>query len=217
LLAPEGAAIHMPQSVAVIADVHLGYEWSRGSGGDVVPAHSLAETQAKLRRLLRRVSFERLIVAGDLLESTSPCLRSRRDLAALRTWLDSQGVELIWLRGNHDPRLEPPLPRTVDIAGWSITHGDRKVDGTHLILGHHHPALRVGSVNAPCFVVGPKLIVLPAFSPNAAGLDISSASLPKLLRCVGLRCFAGTTTELLDFGPLETLRAQLRVVGPRGR
>jgi metallophosphoesterase superfamily enzyme len=47
-LAPEGAAVHEAERVAVIADVHLGYEWARGSGGDCLPAHSLAETRAKL-------------------------------------------------------------------------------------------------------------------------------------------------------------------------
>src|SRR4051812_1629615 len=43
-LTPEGAAIHPGEKTAVIADVHLGYEWARGLAGDCVPAHSLAET-----------------------------------------------------------------------------------------------------------------------------------------------------------------------------
>ncbi len=47
-LAPEGAAVHAVERVAVIADVHLGYEWARAAGGDCLPSHSLAETLAKL-------------------------------------------------------------------------------------------------------------------------------------------------------------------------
>jgi uncharacterized protein len=47
-LTPEGAAIHPGERTAVIADVHLGYEWARGSAGDCVPAHSLDETLARL-------------------------------------------------------------------------------------------------------------------------------------------------------------------------
>ena len=74
-LAPEGAAVHDGEKAAVIADVHLGYEWARGAGGDQVPAHSLAETLAKLERLLARVRVGRLIVAGDLVESAAPCAR----------------------------------------------------------------------------------------------------------------------------------------------
>src|SRR6266536_5160642 len=62
-LDPEGAAVHEGERAAVIADVHLGYEWARGSGGDVVPSHSLAETLGRLERLLGRAGIGQLIVA----------------------------------------------------------------------------------------------------------------------------------------------------------
>ena len=61
-LAPQGAAVHLVERVAVIADVHLGYEWSRGAGGDLIPAHSLTETLAKLERLCSFAKIERLVV-----------------------------------------------------------------------------------------------------------------------------------------------------------
>src|SRR5215212_10658624 len=86
-LAPEGAAVHPGERLAVIADVHLGYEWARARGGDVIPAHSLAETLAKLTTLLARVRVERLVVAGDLVESPRPCPQTARDVARLRAWL----------------------------------------------------------------------------------------------------------------------------------
>src|SRR5512135_964083 len=93
-LAPEGAVVHEALRVAVVADVHLGYEWSRGSGGDMIPPHSLAETRAQLASLLGRARIERLIVAGDLVESFAPCARTARDVGALRDWLAGRGVEL---------------------------------------------------------------------------------------------------------------------------
>ena len=49
-LTPEGAAIHPGEKTAVIADVHLGYEWARGAAGDSVIAHSLDETLARLAK-----------------------------------------------------------------------------------------------------------------------------------------------------------------------
>jgi hypothetical protein len=58
-LTPEGAAVHPVERVAVIADVHLGYEWARGAGGDCIPAHSLAETLAKLASLFSRLEVNR--------------------------------------------------------------------------------------------------------------------------------------------------------------
>ena len=40
LFTPEGAVVHRGERTAVVADVHLGYEWARGAAGDCVPAHS---------------------------------------------------------------------------------------------------------------------------------------------------------------------------------
>ena len=63
-LLPEAAAVFEAEKTAVVADVHLGYEWARAAGGDVVPSHSLRETVARLDRLFHRASINRLIVAG---------------------------------------------------------------------------------------------------------------------------------------------------------
>src|SRR5262245_10140410 len=100
VLAPEGAAVHPGERTAVIADVHLGYEWARGTGGDCVPAHSLAETVAKLSCLLERVEFDVLVVAGDLVESPAFCRRTAADVRRLTEWLEARGIRLVPLAGN---------------------------------------------------------------------------------------------------------------------
>ena len=221
-LAPEGAAIHAGERTAVIADVHLGYEWARGFAGDCVPAHSLDETLSRLDRLLARASIARLIVAGDLVESPRPCHRTAADLGRLRAWLDSLGVSLIVLEGNHDRILarvtrpgrgsteKPHLPATYTIDGWTIGHGHRPLSGTGIISGHHHPVLRYAGYTAPCFLVGPGRIVLPAFSRNAAGCDVVASAMPDDWRACQLRCVVSTGCELLDFGPLADLPCRLR-------
>ncbi|HEV3163268.1 MAG TPA: metallophosphoesterase [Isosphaeraceae bacterium] len=201
LLAPEGAVVHPGERTAVIADVHLGYEWARGSGGDCLPAHSLRETLAKLETLLARARIERLIVAGDLVESSSRCRRTEDDLRRLSRWLAERAVKLVALRGNHDPPRRPNLPIQTEVAGWTIHHGDRPVAATRRILGHHHPVLRAGGLTAPCFLVGPATIVLPAFSKNAAGQAAAKLRLPADVRGTPLHLVASTGAELLDFGP----------------
>jgi putative SbcD/Mre11-related phosphoesterase len=206
-LVPEGAAVHPGERLAVIADVHLGYEWARASGGDVVPAHSLAETLGKLTTVLARARIERLVVAGDLVESPRPCPRTARDVARLTAWLADRGVELIALRGNHDP---PSGPATMEVAGWTIGHGHRPLGGGRTIFGHYHPALRAEGMSVPCFLVSAASIALPAFSFNAAGLDVTSAALPDLLRTGPPRCVAGAGEDLFDFGPLPSLVQRLR-------
>lgn len=222
-LAPEGAAICRGERTAVIADVHLGYEWARGSAGDCVPAHSLAETVAKLDCLLARSPIARLVVAGDLVESHRPCRRTFADLARLVRWLGQRGVGLVVLEGNHDRGLASLAVRDLavggdsglvpeswlEIAGWTIAHGHRTTRAARLISGHHHPVLRVSGHSAPCFLVGLDRIILPAFSCNAAGLDVATARLPGDWRRAALRCLASTGRSLLDFGPLETLPARL--------
>ena len=206
-LAPEGAAVHVAQATAVVADVHLGYEWARGQGGDCIPAHSLEDTIRRLEALFERVEATRLIVAGDLVESRRLCLRTEDDLARFRAWLDDRGVELISLAGNHDPPRRPALPASCEVDGWTITHGHRAIKPGRAIFGHHHPILRAEGLSAPCFLIDESTIVLPAFSSNAAGVSLSS--LDRALttdRPAGpLRCLAAAGDALLDFGPVPAL------------
>lgn len=206
-LTPEGGAVHPAERTAVVSDVHLGYEWARASGGDCVPAHSLAETIARLGALLDRSDVSRLVVAGDLVESRRPCLRTARDVSALARWLAGRGIELVPLAGNHDPPRRPAWPASVEVAGWTLAHGHRPISGALTISGHHHPMLRAADVYAPCFLVGATSIVLPAFSPNAAGVGLATLE-PALL--TGRRCVAAADGLLLDFGPAARLVVALQ-------
>ncbi len=224
-LSPEGAAIHQGERTAVIADLHLGYEWARGAAGDCVVAHSLNETIAGLSALLSRARVDRVIVAGDLVESPLPCRRTRNDVRALRQWLAARSVELVVLEGNHDRGIrhaaeatawsETRLAESCNVASWTIGHGHRPIRGRRVISGHHHPALKVGGISAPCFLVGQGRIVLPAFSTNAAGCDVATAAMPPDWRPKQWRCIASTGVDLLDFGTLSELRRKLRL--PRAR
>jgi uncharacterized protein len=217
---PEGAAVHRGEQTAVIADLHLGYEWARGASGDCVIAHSLKETVTRLTGLVSRSMPLRLIVAGDLRESAHPCPRTADDVRRLRSWLTDRGVSLLVLEGNHDvtfaqsikrtSRTSIPLPTTCEVAGWTIGHGHRPITGARKISGHHHPVFRCQGIAAPCFLVGPGRIILPAFSPNAAGCDVVSAAVPKEWLAAPLRCLVSTGREVLDFGPLAALRRRLR-------
>ena len=217
---PEGAAVHHGEQTAVIADLHLGYEWARGASGDCVIAHSLEETVARLTTLLSRSMPSRLIVAGDLRESARPCPRTADDVRRLEAWLADRDVSLLVLEGNHDVSFTPsikrpsrtliPLPTTCKVAGWTIGHGHRPIDGAQRISGHHHPVFRYQGIAAACFLVGPGRIILPAFSSNAAGCDIVSAAVPKEWLAAPLRCLVSTGCEVLDFGPLNALRRRLR-------
>jgi putative SbcD/Mre11-related phosphoesterase len=212
---PEGAAIHPGERTAVVADVHLGYEWARGAAGDCVPAHSLDETIVRLAVVLARTRITRLIVAGDLVESARSCRRTDQDVRRLYEWLASRGAALLALEGNHDRGRRPTgkdgIGRlaTCVVDGWTIAHGDRPIAGERIISGHVHPTLRVEGSARPCFLAGPDRIVLPAFSANAAGCDVLSGPVPREWAEWGLRCIASSGSELFDLGPLAALRRTL--------
>ncbi len=214
MLSPEGAAVRLDQGLAVIADVHLGYDWARGRAGEVIPAHTLRETLERLESLSQRMPLRRLIVAGDLVESHAPCPRTAADVRALDAWLAARGCDWSLLQGNHDPPRRPARPRSEIVAGWTIAHGDDLPKADRLMIGHYHPALREAGASAPAFVVGPSLLILPAWSGNAAGLDVRSLMLPPPLRSPDLRCLACLDDAVLDFGPIATLDVRLRASRP---
>jgi putative SbcD/Mre11-related phosphoesterase len=206
LFAPEGAVVHPEHRVAVVADIHLGYEWARAKGGDVLPAHTLDQTRALLNRLFARVAINRLVLAGDIVESRKPCSRTRRDVESLITWLDRKGIESIRVRGNHDSHFSDSHVNEYKIDGWTIHHGHAIRDEGRFIIGHFHPAFGFEGMMARCFLVSARCIVLPAFSTNAAGFDVGSGQLPAPLRSYNLRCIASSGEALFDFGPIHRLK-----------
>ena len=178
-----------------------------------MPAHSLSETRIQIERMLDSIhpGILRLVVAGDLVESPRRCRRTEADVEDLRAWLASRGVTLCTLQGNHDPRPRrvDAVAETCEIAGWTIGHGHRPIVGTRTMSGHLHPMLRWGRVTSPCFLVSPERIILPAFSRNAAGWNVSASLEPVREETSSLRCLAATDTDLLDFGPIRSLRGHL--------
>lgn len=216
LFTSERALYHPVERVAVISDVHLGYEWSRAAGGDSLPAHSLRQTVTALSGLFQHVSIDRLIVAGDLLESPDACRRTSSDLLAFRNWLGERGITLMPVQGNHD-RVSEPSPLSVEVGGWTISHGHVPVKAEKSITGHLHPVIRSANLTAACFLASPRRIVLPAFSANAAGWNVLEAHIPKAWIDERVRCFASVRGELLDFGPLAKLAVPRTQRGVRAR
>jgi metallophosphoesterase superfamily enzyme len=96
------------------------------------------------------------------------------------------------------------------VSGWAIGHGDRPVAGERTITGHHHPCVRLAGRSAPCFLLGSRRVILPAFSANSAGFDVVSSPVPKPWGPGEPRCVAAVGKELLDFGALPLLRERLR-------
>jgi metallophosphoesterase superfamily enzyme len=61
-----------------------------------------------------------------------------------------------------------------DLAGWRIRHGDQPSADEKSVSGHWHPAVRWKGRKVPCFLARGQHLILPAFSLDAAGVDVRS-------------------------------------------
>jgi putative SbcD/Mre11-related phosphoesterase len=209
LLTPERTAVHMPTATAVIADLHLGYDQARRRSGEAVPRFDLDDTVAALQAVAMRHGVRRLIIAGDLLEDGRCAERAKEFL----DWLRGAGLELAGIvPGNHDRGLKtgedwlPLCPSGFDLGGWRVVHGDGKLPRGRVVHGHLHPCLRLdGRVSAPCYLVGPSRLILPAFSSDAAGVNVLGDRRWRSFRC----CVVGGR-RVLDVGRLGALAGKGR-------
>ena len=65
--------------------------------------------------------------------------------------------------------------------------------------------------------MGTARIILPAFSLNAAGVNVLEVGLPADWQASDLRCFASTGDELLDFGAPRRTPTAKGLTGPDSR
>jgi putative SbcD/Mre11-related phosphoesterase len=208
LLTSARAAIHLPTATAVVADLHLGYGDARHRRGDAVPMHSAAVVLEPLAAVMKAHQIRRLVVAGDLFEAGPvPAL-----VAEILAWCASRAVQLHGVvPGNHDRGLAakaptlPVYPHGVALGRWRVVHGDGALPDGLLVQGHEHPVARwTDGIGGPCYLVGRRRIVLPAFSADAAGVNVINVP-----RWRSLRCWVIAGERVLDFGLLGKLRERM--------
>ncbi len=208
LLTPARTALHQPTGTAVVADLHLGYAEARHRNGEAVPRADLPSLLKPLRRMVQTLSVRRLVIAGDLFEAgPAPAL-----VRALLDFLTEAGLELAGvIPGNHDRGLSgemlPLCPEGLSLGGWHVVHGDRALPAGPVVQGHEHPCLRWKGLTAACYLMGPGRLVLPAFSGDAAGVNVLGQT-----RWAGFRCGVIAGEEVLDFGQVDDLPGRLQRV-----
>jgi metallophosphoesterase superfamily enzyme len=207
LLTAERAAIHRPTKTAIVADLHLGVDDARLSGGETIP-RGRDPTLERLARLKLYHGAQRLIVAGDLIEDG----RGNAAMLAWRDGLVAVGLELTAVvPGNHDRHLArgdlPVFPDGVALGRWRIVHGDEALPVGPVVHGHFHPWMEWDAVrSAPCFVHGADRLVLPAFSDDSAGgMNVIGKRAWARYRCAVI-----VGDQVLDFGRIDTLTQKHR-------
>lgn len=186
-------AVYWPAEKALlIADIHFGKAAAYRRLGQPVPRGTTEANLQRLDQLLAQHPCQQIIFLGDFLhapESWAPAT-----LAQLSEWRARQsGLELILIRGNHDRRAGDPPPhlniRVVAepmlLGPFALQHEPEPHPTHHVLAGHLHPAFRLQgrgrqSLRLPCFCIGERLSLLPAFGSFTGMMDIDVAFTQRL-------------------------------------
>jgi uncharacterized protein len=206
LLTAARVAIHQPTRTAVLADLHLGYAEARHRSGEAVPWRRLECILAPLHDLLARHSVANLVIAGDLFEAG----HNGALATELLSWVRERGVTLLGVvPGNHDRGLAcgdlPVASEGCSVGGFRIVHGDGLLPEGPVVQGHEHPCLRWAGVSASCYLTAPQRLILPAFSPDASGVNVVGDP-----RWRAFSCAVIVGEKVLDFGRMGALSRSLR-------
>ena len=128
----------------------------------------------------------------------------------VRPHIKCMGLELAGVvPGNHDRgfgKVPPPFPVCpdgFDVGGWKVVHGDGRLPPGPVVHGHLHPCLRWRGIAAPCYLVGRRKLILPAYSADASGGNVLGMAGLRTLRCAVI---AGE--QVLDLGTVGALAAK---------
>ena len=161
----------------LISDVHLGKATHFRKNGIQAPADLGEIDLLVIHDLLFQTQASKLFIIGDLFHSD---LNNEWYLFE-EFILQHPNVEFILIRGNHDG-LPAYLLKQAQIKvkiqhecnGILLNHFPLKSDMYYVICGHIHPGIVLKgkgkqSLRLPCFYIGEKLAILPAFG-NFTGL-----------------------------------------------
>jgi DNA ligase-associated metallophosphoesterase len=161
----------------LVADAHIGKAVSYRRLGVPVPEATTGGILDALDALLAAHDARRIVFLGDLLHSRHA--HDRPTLEAFARWRELRAaLELVLVRGNHDDHAGDPPPSwgvaCVDppyalpaASALALCHHPEPIAGRYVLAGHHHPCISVGRgidrLRLPCFHIGDRVGVLPAF------------------------------------------------------
>ena len=201
-LLPEKAAFIAASGTLLVADAHIGKAVSFRALGVPVPRGTTSETLAGLSALVARTGARRIVFLGDFLHSARA--HAAATLAALAAWREAhRRLELVLVRGNHDDRAgDPPaawdvevVPEPHPLAPFLACHVPVTPPTGYALCGHVHPGVHLfgaadDSARLPCFVLGNRRAILPAFGSFTGLAMVAPARGDRLVAIAGARLFA---------------------------
>ena len=184
-----------------VADVHLGKAAAFRAGGVPVPRGATASDLQRLSALLASTGARTLVVLGDFLHAAAgrvPALDR-----AFSEWRDAHAsIGLMLVRGNHDARAgDPPRHWGIEVVGephalppFLACHLPHAPPTGYALCGHVHPGVWVTgpareSARLPCFLIGPRRALLPAFGRFTGLANVVPAADETVVAIAGERVF----------------------------
>lgn len=187
-LLPNRALFWPRRRTLLVADVHLGKEGTFQAAGFPVPDGGSTADHLRLEQLAEAVRAETLIVLGDLVHDAEGWGSVSTPHAPRPGPPAGPPVARLLVPGNHDrgaPEGAARLGFRVVDASWplgpfTLCHAPPESNhGSPWIAGHLHPTFTLRGpgdcLRAPCFVVTPSGIVLPAFGGFTGGVEVHRA------------------------------------------
>jgi DNA ligase-associated metallophosphoesterase len=178
-------ALYWPRAQAlVVADIHFGKAAAFRALGVPVPRGTTTENLAALDALLARHGARQIVFLGDFLHAKAAHAPATQ--AALLAWRRRHPeLQLTLVRGNHDRHAgDPAQALGIELVDEPFTsgpfsfchHPDLAAPG-YVLAGHVHPvymlATRFDALRLPCFVAGPRRMVLPSFGAFTGGFVVT--------------------------------------------
>ena len=185
-LHPAGALFWHEQGTLVVGDLHLEKASSYHRSGQFLPPYDTAETLQRLADAVSLFAPSRLILLGDVFHDGTAWQRmADADRSRLQSLTD--GIDTIWVEGNHDAHFVPPGHvghNSVMIGGITFRHIMDPAGMVPEISAHYHPAAvvrhRGAKLRCACFVCTRDRLLMPAFGALTGGLDVGDAALAPL-------------------------------------
>jgi uncharacterized protein len=187
LLLPERALYHPGSGTLLIADPHWGKAAAFRAAGLAVPGGTTREGLARLSRALERTGAGRLVILGDLFHAREG--KAPATLAAAREWRERHAtLPVTLIRGNHDRHAgDPPGELRIDCCDppcaeppFILCHHPCDSPRGYVLAGHQHPSVTLRGIGRqrqrlPCFHLGERRAVLPAFGEFTGTAEITVA------------------------------------------
>ncbi|PTY07343.1 hypothetical protein DB347_08560 [Opitutaceae bacterium EW11] len=158
----------------VVADIHWGYSAAHRAAGNLLPVWGDNEIASALWSLIEDYRPDEMIWLGDCLHAVA----GRESAESFLAEATKRGLAVTVLAGNHDRLWKVPTSTDARRGQFYFHHGDRRASSLPPdaieVLGHFHPAAGLSDgagarLRLPALVASLRRVILPAFSPWAAG------------------------------------------------